>query len=91
MSRIEIVIHSAVAAVWVCLAVVLGLKIALLGNEQSALNRAAGADRKDRMEMAVQHDRLRAQLAYEASPPALADAVRQLGLPLKAPDHLATR
>ncbi len=91
MSRTEIIIHSAVAAVWVTLAVVLGLKIALLGNTEAALNRSAGADRKERMELDVQHDRLRAQLAYEASPPALADAVRQLGLPLKPPDHLAQR
>ena len=87
MNRIEIIIHITVAAVWISLAVVLGLKIALLGNEEGSLNRQRGIDRKTQLEMVYQRDRLRSQLSFEASPPALEEAVRRLQLPLGPPEQ----
>ncbi len=86
MNRTEILIHIIVASIWVSLAVVLGLKIALLGSEESSLNRQRGLDRKAQLELTYQSDRLRSQLAFEASPPALEEAVRRLQLPLHPPE-----
>ncbi|MBA2480372.1 MAG: hypothetical protein H0V44_06900 [Planctomycetes bacterium] len=91
MNRMELIIHIVVAAIWISLAVVLGLKIALLGNEQSALNRQRGIDRKARIELAFQRERVQSQLTFEASPPALEEAVRRLQLPLQPPQRLAER
>jgi hypothetical protein len=91
MNRTELIVHSIIATVWVSLAVVLGLKIALLGNEESALNRQRGVERKARIELAFQQDRLRSQLAFEASPTALDEAVRRLQLPLQPPVRMAER
>ena len=91
MNRTELIVHIVVAAVWVSLAVVLGLKIALLGNEEAGLNRQRGSDRKAQDELGFQQDKLRSQLAFEASPPALEDAVRRLQLPIQAPMRTAAR
>ncbi len=85
MSKIELVIHALIAAAWVGLAVVLGLKIALLGNEQAALDHGRGQDCKAQYDLSFQQDRLKSQLAFEASPPSLEEAVRRLQLPIQAP------
>jgi hypothetical protein len=91
MTRTELIAHIIVAAVWVSLAVVLGLKIALLGNEEAALRRQGGADRKAEVELGFQQDKLKSQLAFEASPPALEEAVRRLQLPLQPPVRTASK
>jgi hypothetical protein len=91
MTRTELIVHIIVAAVWVSLAVVLGLKIALLGNEEAALNRQRGADRKAQVELGFQQDKLRSQLAFEASPPALDEAVRKVQLSIQPPARTASR
>lgn len=84
-------IHVAVAAIWIVLALVLALKIALLGNEEIALKKARGADLKSRTDLAYQLDRSQSQLEYEASGPALDEAIRSLGLPLQPPVRMASR
>lgn len=91
MSRSELIIHASIAAIWVTLAVVLGLKIALLGSEQATLDRARGQDRKVQFDLGFQQEKLRAQLAFEASRPALEEAVHHLQLPLQAPMKTASR
>ncbi len=77
--------HILLAAIWIPLALILALKVALLGNEEIALKKGRGFDLKSRTDMAYQLDRARSQLEYEASGPALDDAIRALGLPLQAP------
>jgi hypothetical protein len=91
MSRTELIVHALIASVWVSLAVVLGLKIALLGSEEAALNRCLGLDSKARFELGYQQEKLTAQLRFEASPPALEEAVRRLQLPLQPPVKMASR
>lgn len=83
--------HIVIAAVWIPLALVLALKVALLGNEEISLKKARGADLKTRTDMAYQLDRKKSQLDYEASGPALDDAIRALGLPLGTPQKVASR
>lgn len=78
-------VHVLVACIWIPLALILGLKVALLGNEEIALKKARGADLKSRTDTAYQLERAKSQLDYEASAPALDDAVRALALPLSAP------
>lgn len=85
MSNPSVNVHIAFACVWIPLALILGLKVALLGNEEIALKKARGADLKSRTDTAYQLERAKSQLDYEASAPALDDAVRTLGLPLSAP------
>jgi hypothetical protein len=91
MTRTELWIHIIVAAGWIGLAVVLGLKIALLGNEEAALNRSRGLDRKAQLDLGFQQEKLRSQLDYDASAPALEKAIRQLQLPLQPPMRMAAR
>lgn len=83
--------HIAIGSVWILLALVLALKVALLGNEEISLKKARGADLKSRTDMAYQVDRSKSQLDYEASGPALDDAIRTLGLPLAPPPKVASR
>lgn len=83
--------HIAIGSVWVVLALILALKVALLGNEEISLKKARGADLKSRTDMAYQVDRSKSQLDYEASGPALDDAIRALGLPLAPPTKVASR
>lgn len=82
-------IHLVVFAVWGLLALVLGIKIALLGSEEAMLAKARGADLKARTDLAFQVDRLKSQLEVEASAPALDESLRRLGLPLQPPTRLA--
>jgi len=91
MSRTELVTHAVIAALWVSLAVVLGLKIALLGSEEASLDRNRGQERRTQFELGFQQDKMRSQLAFEASPPALEEAVRRLQLPLQPPLKMASR
>lgn len=84
-------LHIAIACVWIPLALFLGIKIALLGNEESALARARGADLKDRTDMNYEIDRLKGQLEYESSAATIDGAVRKLGLPLQPPVKIAAR
>ncbi len=83
--------HTVIAAVWISVALVLALKIALLGNEEIALKKGRGSDLKTRTDLAYQLDRSKNQLDYEASAPALDDAIRTIGLPLSAPQKVASR
>jgi hypothetical protein len=83
--------HVAIASVWIVLALILALKVALLGNEEISLKKGRGADLKSRTDMAYQVERSKNQLDYEASGPALDDAIRTLGLPLAAPTKVASR
>jgi hypothetical protein len=84
-------LHIGILVIWVSLALVLGLKVALLGSEEIALKKARGADLKARNDLIYQRDRAQSQLEYEASAPALDAAVRALGLPLSAPLKTAQR
>ena len=80
-------VHVLLAVVWIPLALILALKVALLGNEEIALKKARGADLKSRTDLAYQLERVKSQLDYEASAPALDDAIRTLGLPLAPPKN----
>ena len=80
-------VHVLLAVVWIPLALILALKVALLGNEEIALKKARGADLKSRTDLAYQLERAKSQLDYEASAPALDDAIRALGLPLAVPKN----
>jgi hypothetical protein len=80
-----ILTHGSIAAVWITLGVILLLKIAFLGNESRSLEKQRGADFISRNELSNQLNRLRSQLDYEASAPALDEAIRKLGLPLQPP------
>jgi hypothetical protein len=83
--------HIVIAVAWISLALVLALKVALLGNEEIALKKARGADLKSRTDLAYQLERAQSQLEYEASGPALDEAIRTLGLPLQPPVRMASR
>jgi hypothetical protein len=91
MTKTELVVHALIAAAWVGLAVVLGLKIALLGSEQAALDHGRGQDCKAQYDLGFQQERLKSQLAFEASPPSLEEAVRRLQLPLQSPPRNENR
>jgi hypothetical protein len=84
-------LHIGILVVWIGLALILGLKVALLGSEEIALKKARGADLKARNDLTYQLDRAQSQLQYEASAPALDAAIRSLGLPLAAPLKTAQR
>lgn len=81
--------HMGLALAWGVVALVLGIKLALLGCEKDALGRARGADLKTRLDVAFQARHLDSRLEQEASAPALDDAIRRLGLKL-GPPTLAT-
>lgn len=82
-------IHLAIFAIWGGLALVIGIKVALLGSEETMLAKARGSDLKARTDMAFQVDRLKSQLEVESSAPALDEAIRRLGLPLQPAARLA--
>ncbi len=84
-------LHIIIAAVWIPLALFLGIKIALLGNEESALARARGADLKARTDLNYEIDRLKGQLDYESSAATIEVALRRLNLPLQPPVKVAAR
>ena len=84
-------LHIIIAAVWIPLALFLGIKIALLGNEESALARARGADLKARTDLNYEIDRLKGQLGYESSAATIEVALRRLNLPLQPPVKVAAR
>lgn len=77
--------HAAFFSVWLTIALIVAIKTALLGNEQSALAKQRGADLKKRTDLHYQHDRLRAAVDWQTSPPVLAETVRRLQLPLYPP------
>ena len=91
MSNPSVNVHIAFACVWIPLALILGLKVALLGNEEIALKKGRGADLKNRISLAHEVDQRKRQLDYEASAPALDEAIRGLGLPLQPPVKTASR
>jgi len=84
-------LHIVIAAVWITLALFLGIKIAILGNEESALARARGADLKARTDLDYEIDRLKGQLEYESSAATIDGELRKLGLPLQPPVKVAAR
>ncbi len=86
MSRPTLIVHALLAVIWIPLAVVLGLKIALLGNEKATLAKLRGADFKARTDLAFAQERMRSQLDYVASPPALEAAVKRLELKIGRQD-----
>lgn len=74
--------HAVFFSAWLAIALVVAIKTALLGNEQSVLAKQRGADLKLRTDQHYQHERLRAAVDWQTSPPVLAETVRRLGLPL---------
>jgi hypothetical protein len=82
-------LHIAMAMIWMTVALGLGIKTAILGNEQAALARQRGSDLKERTDLAYQGERLRSAIAWASSPPVLAEAVRRLDLPLRPPVTMA--
>lgn len=93
MTRTDFAIHTLFLLLWVPLAVLLCLKVALLGNEKASLAKQRGADFNVRRELAFEQEHLRGQLDWVASPPALEAAVKRLQLPLAAqpPVRMAVR
>lgn len=83
--------HAAFFSAWLAVALVIAVKTALLGNEESGLAKQRGADIKQRTDLHYQHERLRAAVDWQTSPPVLAETVRRLELPLypqgQAPAH----
>ena len=75
-------IHAFIAACWVIPLIFLALHLAILGNAELALAKARGTDNKTRIDLGQELDQLKGQLEYEASEPALRDAIQRLGLPL---------
>ncbi len=75
-------LHILFAACWMALALAIGIKTALVGNEEAALAKQRGADLKARYELVAQNSRLRAYIDWQSSPPILAEVVRRLELPL---------
>lgn len=83
--------HLALALVWIGLGVWVAVAIAVASGEKTALERRRGAEHKERRELAVQQDRLRAEIDWLASAPSLDQAVGRLGLPLHPPSKVASR
>ena len=80
--------HAAFFSAWLAMALVVAVKTALLGNEQSVLAKQRGADLKLRTDLHYQHERLRAAVDWQTSPPVLAETVRRLELPLYPPGQV---
>ena len=80
MSMVKV--HAVFFSAWLAIALVVAIKTALLGNEQSVLAKQRGADLKLRTDQHYQHERLRAAVDWQTSPPVLAETVRRLELPL---------
>jgi hypothetical protein len=77
--------HAAFFSAWLAMALVVAIKTALLGNEQSSLAKQRGSDLKMRTDLHYQHERLRAAVDWQTSAPVLAETVRRLELPLYPP------
>ena len=75
-------LHILFAACWMALALAIGIKTALVGNEEAALAKQRGGDLKAHYELVSQNSRLRAYIDWQTSAPVLAEAVRRLELPL---------
>ena len=78
-------LHLVMFVIWFSLAFLLGLRLAVLGNEEQSLANARGARLTERTDLAFENDRQRSRLDVEASAPALDEAIRSLGLPLQPP------
>lgn len=83
--------HLALALVWIGVGVWIAIAIAVASGEKIALERLRGLEHKERRELAVQQDRLRAEIDWLASAPSLNEAVNRLGLPLQPPSKVASR
>lgn len=83
--------HLALALVWIGVGVWIAIAIAVASGEKIALERLRGLEHKERRELAVQLDRLRAEIDWLASAPSLNEAVTRLGLPLQPPSKVASR
>ncbi len=77
-------IHAAIAACWITVALMLAVTTALIGNHETVLAKQRGADLKRRTELNYQHDRLRAAVDWQTSPPVLRETMRRVGLELTA-------
>lgn len=73
-------IHAAIAACWITVSLVLAITTALIGNQETVLAKQRGADLKRRTELSYQHDRLRAAVDWQTSPPVLRETMRRVGL-----------
>ncbi len=82
MKRRWLTVHAVIAAAWIALAGWYGLRIALLGGEQTLAEKDAARARVEQRERREEHQRLRDQLGWEASPAALHEAAGVLALPL---------
>lgn len=91
MSIADARFHLCLALVWLGLAAWLGIACAVASGEKTSLERRRGLDHKERRELATQLGRLRSEVDWLASAPALDEAVTRLGLPLQPPERLASR
>ncbi|MBN8523925.1 MAG: hypothetical protein J0M02_01180 [Planctomycetes bacterium] len=83
--------HLCLALVWIGMGVWIAIAIAVASGEKTALERKRGLDHKERRELSVQQDKLRAEIDWLASAPSLDQAVNRLGLPLQPPSKVASR
>lgn len=82
MRRFWVVLHIVLGLAWMCTALTLGMKTALLGNEEAVLGKQHGEYHKRRNELAPRSSHLRSAIDWHASSPVLGEAVRRLALPL---------
>jgi hypothetical protein len=80
------VIHVVLALCWLVYGTVLGLGVAILGNEEAMLSLERGVAQSECRILTESKEKLRLQLQSEACRDLLELAVRDLGLPLEAVD-----
>ncbi len=78
-------IHIALFLFWALAAASLGLSIAAQGAERARLERNRGADRKARLELDHERERLRLLVEEAGHRAHITAAVRRLNLPIEAP------
>lgn len=83
--------HLLLLLCWVPVVAALAFACVTLGAEKLALERRRGADFQARLDLEVERERLKSQLDWLASRPAIEEAVAHLGLPLVPPQRVATR
>jgi hypothetical protein len=79
------IIHTGLAITWIACALLLGLRLALLGVEEQVLDHKRGQERKAQIELESKAGRLRADIVQQTSPTALAEAAHQIDPTLAPP------
>jgi hypothetical protein len=87
----ELRFHLIVGAAWILIVAGLGIGIAVSSAERTALGRRMGVENETQRQLAAEQSRLRAELDWLASPPALEEAVSRTGVPVVPPPRLAAR